>query len=82
MDMRERKERAMEKTHFCKNFDNFIFCILEHLFSFTLKLISVDIFRFCSIKKSRSFKDENQFQVLSTLLNPTPEIQGLIQDAY
>ena len=56
MDMCERNERAMEKntsvfTHFCKNFEHFIFCIPEHLFSFTLKIMSVDIFRLCSVKK-------------------------------
>ena len=68
---------------FCKNFENFIFCTPEHLFSFTLKLRSVDIFRFRSIKKSRSFKNnENQLQLLSRPLNRTPEIQGSIQDAY
>ena len=46
----------------CKSFENFIFCIPEHLFSFTLKLISIDIFQFCSIKKSRSFKNETNFK--------------------
>ena len=39
MDMHEKDERVMgEKTSvfhtFCKNFDNFILCIREHLFSF------------------------------------------------
>ena len=58
---------------FCKDFENFILsCIPEHLFSFTLEL-----FRFCSIKKSRTFKNQNQFQILSRPLNRTPEIQGL-----
>ena len=45
---------------FCKIFENFILCITEHLFSFTLKLLSVDVFRFCSIKTSRTFKNQNQ----------------------
>ena len=62
---------------FCKNFENFILCISEHLFSFALKLLSVDVFRCCSIKKSRTFKNQNQFQILSRPLNRTPEIQGL-----
>ena len=46
MDMRESNERAMGKNEcfhtFCENFENFILCIPEHLFSFTLKLLSVD----------------------------------------
>ena len=81
-EAREHWEKHKRFHTFCKSFENFIFCIPEHLLSFTLKLISIDIFGFCSIKKSRSFKNENQFQVLLTLLNWTPEIQGLIQDAY
>ena len=44
---------------------------------YTLKLLSVDVFRFCSIKKSRTFKNQNQFQILSRPLNRTPEIKGL-----
>ena len=52
---------------FCKNFENFIFCIPEHLFSFTLKLLSVDISRFCSIKKSTTFKTKTNFKYFQGL---------------
>ena len=81
INMRESNERTMGiKKNKCfhtfwKHFENFIFCIPKHLFSFTLKLISVDIFRFC-LKQSRTFKNQNQFQVLSRPLNWTPEIRG------
>ena len=82
MDTCESNEKAMGKKHecfhtFCKTFENFIPCIPEHLFSFTLKLLSVDVFRFCSIKKSRTFKNQKQFQILSRSLNRTRESQGL-----
>ena len=44
---REQWEQRNKCFHtFCKHFENFIFCIPEHLFSLTLKLISVDIFDF------------------------------------
>ena len=79
--MKEQWEKTSVFTHFCENFENLILCIPEHLFSFTLKLLSIDVFRFCSIKKSRTFKNQNQFQILSRPLNLTPEIQGF-QDAY
>ena len=42
---------------FCKNFENFILCIPEHLFTFTLKLLSVDVFRFCSTKKIKGIQE-------------------------
>ena len=48
--MKEQWEKNECFHTFCKNFENFILCIPEHLFSFTLKLPSVDVFRFCSIK--------------------------------
>ena len=62
MDMRKSNERAMgEKKEcfqtFCKNFENFIICIPEHLFSFTLRLLSVDVFQFCSIKKIKDIQE-------------------------
>ena len=75
--MKEQWEKNKCFHTFCKNFENFILCIPEHLFSFTFKLLSVDNFRFCSIKQSRAFKNQNQFQILSRPLNRTPEIQGL-----
>ena len=76
--MTEQWEKKPQCFHtFCKNVKNFILCIPEHLFSFTLKLLSVDVFRFWSIKKSRTSKNQNQFQILSRPLNRTPEIQGL-----
>ena len=80
MDMHESNERAQGKktsvfTHFVRI--SRILCIPEHLFSFTLKLLSVDVFRFCSIKKSRTYKNQNQFQTLSRPFNRTPEIQRL-----
>ena len=77
MDMRKSNKRTMgTKKKRVEHFKNFISCIPEHLFSFTLKLLSVDIFRFCSINKSRTFKNQNQIQVLLRPLNGTPEIQG------
>ena len=51
--MKEQWEQNECFHTFCKNFENFILCIPEHLFSFTLKLLSVDVFRFCSIKKNQ-----------------------------
>ena len=64
----------------CKHFENFILSIPDHLFSITLQLIliiSVDIFSILFDKKNhaRTFKDQNQFQLLSRPLNQTPEIQ-------
>ena len=50
---------------FCKHFENFVLCLPENLFSlaFTdLKLISVDIFRSCSIKNQGLSRTKNQFQ--------------------
>ena len=47
---------------FCKNFENFILCIPEHLFLFTLKLLSIAVFRFRSIQKSKTFKNQNKFK--------------------
>ena len=68
----EQKKRVF--LHILWAFREFYCLQPEHLFSFTLKLISVDIFWFCSIKKSRTLKNQNQFQVLSRPLNQTPEI--------
>ena len=45
-ETREQWEKHECFHTFCKSFENFIFCIPEHLFSFTVKLISVDIFGF------------------------------------
>ena len=65
MDMCESNERAMGKNEFfhtfCKNFENFILCIAEHLFV-TLKLRSVDVFPFCSIKKQGHSRTKTNFK--------------------
>ena len=54
---REQWEQKNKCFHtFGKHFENFIPCVIEHLFSFTLKLISVDIFPFCSVKKSKDIQ--------------------------
>ena len=77
--MKEQWEKNECFHTFRTNFEKFILCIPEHLFSCTLKFLSVDVFRFCSIKKPRTFKNQNQFQILSRPLNRT--LNGF-QDAY
>ena len=72
MDMRESNERAMGKNEcfhtFCKNFENsFILCIPEHFFSFTLKPLSVDVFRFCSIKNQGHSRTKTNFKYFQCL---------------
>ena len=66
MDMRESNERAMGQNKcfhtFCKNFENFILCIPDLLFSFTLKLLTVDVFRFCSIKNQGHSQTKTNFK--------------------
>ena len=56
---------------FCKHFDSFVLRLPEKLFtfvhwpSFNLKLISVDIFRSCSITNQGLSRTKNKFQGLS-----------------
>ena len=44
--MKEQWEKTGCFHTFCVYFENFILCIPEHLFSCTLKLLSVDVFDF------------------------------------
>ena len=61
--MKEQWEKKNKSFHtFCKNFENFILCIPEHLFSFTLNLLSVDVFRFCSIKNQGHSRTKTNFK--------------------
>ena len=81
MDMRESNERPMGNkrvfSHILRVFREF-YSLYTWTFVFMyFKTFERWCFRFCSIKKSRTFNNENQFQILSRPLNRTPEIQGL-----
>ena len=56
--MRVLREHCQQKTSVSRILYSVYLKICFHLFSFNLKLISVDIFQSCSIKKSRTFKDQ------------------------
>lgn len=70
MDMRESNKRALGTNHtFCKHFENLIGCSPVHLFSLTLKLILVNMFRSCSTK-IKNFQGQKPFS------STTAKIQG------
>ena len=64
---------------FCEHFEDAILCLPEHLFSLafiSFKTLKYLYFLIFFNKKSRTFMDQNQFQVLSRPWNWTSEIQG------
>ena len=64
---------------FCEHFEDVILWLPEHLFSLAFSYFKTLTYWYFSIffnKTSRTFKNQNQFQVLSRPWNRTSEIQG------